>query len=145
MHEFTKLNSSNTFSQCSLCSFPVGSFSTALQQARYFIYNTEVDAWTYLQARRGFWLERFLVVFFFLEEGGRKFLPGVGSSGLVWVKVPVQLCSASDGCFAERVSGSPLRCALLVRRFGDACKLLNVWNKASDWSARMRKDCVFQK
>lgn len=32
----------------------------------------------------------------FLEQGVRKILCGVGSDGLIWVKVPVQPLSASE-------------------------------------------------
>lgn len=91
--------------------------------------------------------------FFFLEQGVRKFLPGVGSGGLVWVKVPIQLCSASDGCgqvlcwegfwVTSEVCPACKEAVHLPGRSGDACELISVWNKASDWngSGRMRKDC----
>lgn len=95
--------------------------------------------------------------FIFLEQGVRKFLPAVGRGGLVWVKVPIQLCSAPDGCrqvlcwegfwVTSEVCPACKEAVCLPGRSGDAYKLLNVWNKASDWSgsARMRKDCAFQK
>lgn len=117
------MNSLNSIAQTpspsSLCPLPVGSFSTALQQARYFIYNTEVYAWTYLQARRGFWLERVGFFFFFWNkelENSCLELAVVALYGLRCQFSCAQPLMGAGKCFAERVSGSPLRCDLLVKR-----------------------------
>lgn len=116
------LNSiAQTPSPSSFCLLPVGSFSTALQQARIFHLQHRGVCLNIFAGQEGILAGESCWVFFFffwnkeLENSCLELAMGA-LYGLRCQFSCAQPLMGAGKCFAERVSGSPLRCDLLVKR-----------------------------